>query len=239
MKRFYKLVSVGHRDGGWVIELDGKPVRTPGGLLLKAPIQALADLIAQEWNAQETDILPDTMPLTQLLVTALDRVEPERDTIQAAALAYFDTDLLCYRASDPVELVKREAAARDPWLGWFAQHYGSTLETTTGLIALHHDQRAHTQVENAVRVLDLWAFTVLQMVTSATGSLILALAFVVGPAREEDLMRALYVEEDHKADIYNEDFYGRAPHQEKAMNAVARDLKAGREFLEVLGLKRA
>lgn len=239
MKKFYKLVSTTPKDGGYAIELDGKPVRTPGGKIMLAPAEILATLIAQEWSAQVDDILPDTMPLTQLLVTAIDRVESSRADIQATALGYLDTDLLCYRAEEPEELVRREASARDPWLHWFEKQYDVKLQTTTGLIALHHDENIHTKAADAVRTLDLWAFNVLQMVTAATGSLILALAFVVGPAQEDDLIRALYVEEDHKAEIYNEEFYGRAPHQEKAMNAVTRDLKAGRIFLESLDLKKA
>lgn len=239
MKKFYKSVSTAAQDGGWVVALDGKTVRTPGGLPLKAPAEDLATAIAQEWDAQDTDILPDTMPLTQLLVTALDRVEQERAAIQENLLSYLNTDLLCYRVSEPPELVQRESAARDPWLGWFERHFGEKLGTTTGLIALTHGARAHNLVEHEVRGLDLWSFNVLQVVTAATGSLVLALAFVRGPAEEADLMRALYVEEDYKAAIYNEEFYGRAPQEEKNIKAVMRDLEAGRRFLEIMGLKKA
>lgn len=238
MKKFYKLVSTRAADGGWRIELDGKPVRTPSGAILNAPSETLANLIAQEWIAQDKDILPDTMPLTQLLVTAMDRVRKERPDIQDTVLRYLDTDLLCYRATEPVALVKTEEAARDPWLRWFEKQYGVSLGTTTGLIALRHDDRAHAQAGQVVRALDLWSFTVLQMVVSVTGSLVLALAFVSGHAQDDDLLCALYVEEDYKSDIYNEEFYGRAPHQEKSMQGVARDLKAGRVFLEALGLKK-
>lgn len=238
MKKFYKLVSIRNADHGWAIELDGKPVRTPAGSSLRSPSESLADAIAHEWSSQETDILPETMPLTQLLVTAIDRVDKERDVIQKTVLGYLDTDLLCYRASEPPELVQKETLARDPWLFWFEKQHGVKLGTTRGLMALHHDDAAHAAVDHAVRTLDLWAFTVLQMVTSLTGSLVLALAFVTGPAQEDDLLRALYVEEDYKAEIYNEDFYGRAPHQEKAMQSVGRDLRAGRVFLENLTLKK-
>ncbi|QQG36171.1 MAG: ATP12 chaperone family protein [Micavibrio aeruginosavorus] len=239
MKKFYTLVSTRADQGGWLIELDGKPVRTPSGALLRVPVMALADAVAQEWSRQQQDIVPDTMPLTQIMVTALDRVAREREVMQETTLSYFDTDLLCYRASEPPELVRREGAARDPWLHWFESVYGMALTTTTGLMALHHGKQAHFKARQAVLALDLWAFTVLQMVTALTGSLVLALAFVVGQAQPEDLLRALYVEEDYKADIYDEEFYGRAPHQERAMQGVERDLRAGQVFLEALGLKKA
>lgn len=239
MKKFYTLVSTRADQGGWLVELDGKPVRTPAGALLRVPVAALAEGISREWSGQQQEIVPDTMPLTQITVTAIDRVTRARDDIQETALSYFDTDLLCYRASEPPELVRRESAARDPWLRWMESTYGLTLETTTGLVALRHDEAAHFKARQAVLALDLWAFTVLQMITSLTGSLMLALAFVIGPAQPEDLLRALYVEEDYKADIYDEEFYGRAPHQEKAMQNVERDLRAGQAFLEALGLKKS
>lgn len=238
MKRFYKDVSVVAQGDGWVVALDGKNIRTPGGLPLMAPTEVLAKEIAQEWNEQDTDILPDTMPLTQLLVTAIDRVERERAAIMKNMLGYLNTDLLCYRASEPPALVQREEAARDPWLQWFEGHYGARLETTTGLTALTQDNRAHNMIESEVRNLNLWAFNVLQAVTAATGSLVLALAFVIGPAEESDIMRALYVEEDYKAAIYNEEFYGRAPQEEKNSKTVMRDLVAGRQFLTMMGLKK-
>lgn len=237
MKKFYSLVSIRADQGGWLIELDGKSVRTPAGALLRVPAAALAEAVAYEWSSQQQDIIPDTMPLTQIIVTALDRVMREREAIQDIALSYFDTDLLCYRASEPPALVARETAARDPWLRWFESVYGINLATTTGLVALRHEDLAHFKVRQAVLALDLWAFTVLQMVTSLTGSLVLALAFVCGPAQPDDLLRALYVEEDYKSEIYDETFYGRAPNQEAALHNVARDLSAGSVVLKTLGLK--
>lgn len=238
MKKFFKLVSLKQSQDVWLVELDGKPVRTPSGKLLSIPAKSLAEEIAREWREQGDSILPDTMPLTQILVTGLDRIERDREVIQSSVLRYLDTDLLCYRTEKPDDLAAREAAVRDPWLGWFSRTYNENLQTTTGLMALQHPQSAHAKVMHAVRDLDLWSFTVLQMVTATTGSLVLALAFVVGPAHEDDLLRTVYVEEDYKAAIYNEDFYGRAPNQERVLRDVARDLRASHIFLECLGLKK-
>ena len=77
-------------------------------------------------------------------------------------------------------------------------------------------------------------FTIYQMLVPLTGSAILPLAFVKGQATPEDLYEAANVEENYRAEIYNEDFYGTAPHQEQKHNAMRRDLKAAREFLDFL-----
>ena len=52
-KRFYRAPTSGRRRGRLSGTLDGKPVRTPARRALAAPTGALAERIAEEWNAQE------------------------------------------------------------------------------------------------------------------------------------------------------------------------------------------
>lgn len=234
MRKFYKLVSTRAAQEGWVVELDGKPVKTPSGTVLCAPTQALAELAAAEWAAQVDQIVPDSMPVTQILVTGLDRVAKDRAAMEPPVLAYLDTDLLCYRASEPPELVQRENAARDPGLAWFEKRFGVALFVTNSLSALHQPTDAHDKVREAVTSMPLWKFNILQLVTGLTGSLVLGLAFVERASTVDGCLKALYVEEDHKADIYDEDFYGRAPQTEASIANARRDLEAAQAFLNAL-----
>ncbi|MCB1721910.1 MAG: hypothetical protein KDI11_09165, partial [Alphaproteobacteria bacterium] len=98
MKKFYKLVSVHQDIGGWAVHLDGRPVKTPLKKTLLAPTEALAASIQEEWAAQDETIDPETMPLTQILSTQIDRVSAQRDAMSAELLKFLDTDLICYRA---------------------------------------------------------------------------------------------------------------------------------------------
>ena len=235
MKRFYKMVSVGGDDqNGFVIELDGKPVKTPSGAALNIVTAALAQEIAAEWNAQEDDIDPETMPLTQLYTTAQDRVAAERAHMMPPLMAYLDTDLVCYRTELPQALAERQAAQWDIYIDVFARRYGTTLQTTTGLSALKQDEKAHLAVRDALESLDGLRFTVLQAVTSLSCSLVMALAFINDEASPVQLFDAMHVEESYKAEIYNEDVHGAAPLQEKKQDAARRDLNAARKFLDCL-----
>ena len=112
MKRFYKQVSV--EDGA--ILLDGRPVRTPARAPLVLSSPALADAVADEWRAQGEDIDPRSMPLTGLANAAIDRVAPDPAAFARPLAAYAESDLLCYRADAPEELVERQAGAWDPLL---------------------------------------------------------------------------------------------------------------------------
>lgn len=234
MKRFYKLVSVAHSAAGHAILLDGKPVKTPGKLPLLAPNAAIADALMAEWAAQGETIDPETMPITQIVTTAIDRAIPQRAHITREVLGYLDTDLLCYRADDPPEVAAAQAACWDAALLWFAGRFGVPLATTTGLAALKQPQAAHAAAAEAVDAMDDYRFAAFQMVVSITGSLVLALGFAEGAFEADTLYKAMHVEEDYKAALYNEDFYGRAPHQEKREAGVRRDLDAAEKLISLL-----
>lgn len=234
MKRFYKDVSCETGPEGLEIHLDGKPVKTPAGRLLVPSSAALAERIAAEWRAQGSRIDPETMPLTQILTTARDRVADSRSEIAQNALNYLDTDLLCYRADFPPEIAAAQGRAWDKWLDWFAESYGSALATTTGLAALKQPPAAHAAVKQTVEALDDHRFTIVQMLTAQAGSLILALAFVDGALSPAELFDAIHVEEQCKARLYNEEFYGAAPHEERKRTGLKRDFAAARQFLDAL-----
>ena len=108
-KRFYKAATHRAADGqGFVIELDGKPVRTPGKRLLLLPPIALAEAVAAEWAAQRERIDPATMPLTRLVNSAIDGVATRMEEVSADIVDFAGSDLTCYRAEAPQELVQRQ-----------------------------------------------------------------------------------------------------------------------------------
>ncbi|MBV8169851.1 MAG: ATPase, partial [Alphaproteobacteria bacterium] len=114
MKRLYREVAVIAEADGFGVALDGKTVRTPAGGTLVIPARGLAEAIAEEWSAQDERVVPASMPLMQLMVTALDRVAATRTDAIEQLVRYGETDLLCYRATEPPELVERQVAMWQP-----------------------------------------------------------------------------------------------------------------------------
>jgi len=115
VKRFYKAATVGE----WRrILLDGKPVKTPGRRDLALPSDALAEAIADEWNAVGEQIDPRAMKLSGLANAALDRIAPDPAGFARGLAAYGESDLLCYRAEAPAGLVRRQSESWDPIIAW-------------------------------------------------------------------------------------------------------------------------
>ncbi len=90
------------------------------------PSAALAAAIAAEWDAQQDEIRPATMPLTRLAATAIDRTAAQRDTIVAEIANYAGTDLVCYRADHPPALAARQHAVWQPLIDWAAVRYDAS-----------------------------------------------------------------------------------------------------------------
>lgn len=234
MKKFYTLASSKKSDDGYTIQLDGKTIKTPSGQELVAPTLEMADVIVKEWAAQEDTIKPDTMPLTQILNTAIDRMR-ERETMTTMLLKYLDTDLLCYRAKTPEEIAQRQKQIWDPWLTWFDEHFESPLYTTFDLKAVKQDEDTHKQIWNYIEALDEYYFTILHVVTALSGSIVLALAFLEQEASPEQVFQAMYLEEDYYSELANEELHGKDPHMDKKQISEIADLRAAREFLTLLG----
>lgn len=232
MKRFYNLVSTRKTDEGYAIQLDGKSVKTPMGLDMVAPTESLADAIVLEWAAQEEKVKPETMPLTQILTTAIDKIR-DREAITQSVMRYLDTDLVCYWAKEPEDLAKRQKDVYGRWVKWFDEHYEVPLYTTKKIDAIKQDPEAHKRVWNYIEALDDYYFTVLHIMTSLSGSVVLALAFTEEDITPEELFEASYLEELYRGEIYDEDKHGAAPNEEVERAAFKVDANAAKQFLEL------
>ncbi len=233
MKKFYTLVSTKKTDEGFAIQLDGKSVKTPSGQTLVAPSKPLADAIVQEWAAQDDTIDANSMPLTALLNTAIDRAR-DRETLTKSLLKYLDTDLLCYRVKEPAALAAREKETWDKWLTWFDEHFEVPLDVTFGLDALSQDEEAHDRVWNYLEGLDEYYFAILQVVTSQAGSIVMGLAFVEGEITPDELFDAHWLEEKYYAEIANEAIHGEDPVIAKKQAAMRAEIEAAQRFLDYL-----
>jgi chaperone required for assembly of F1-ATPase len=207
MKKFYQSVAVEARAGGHAVLLDGKPIRTPAGKPLLAPTAALAERIAGEWRGQGERVRPDTMPLTQLLNTAIDRMAEGRVREEAIAeiAGYAATDLVCFRAPHPAALAERQRAVWQPLVDWLAERHGAALAVTESLAAPSQSPAALARIAAAVAAQDALRLAALHHATGALGSVVIALALAEGRLDAEAAFRAAHLDELHQMAEWGED----------------------------------
>lgn len=175
-KRFWKTTEVVENPDGFGVTLDGRPVRTPAKAPLIVPSRALAEGIAAEWDAQEDKVDPRTMPVTRGANAAIDKVTVQHAEVAELLIAYGDSDLLCYRAESPVELIARQADGWDPLLDWLESVYGVRLQVQTGIMPVAQPAEVQQTLGAVVHGMSAFELAAFHDLVSLSGSLVLGLA---------------------------------------------------------------
>ena len=205
-KRFYATASVAKVDDGFAVHLDGKPVRTPGKALLALPTEPAARLVADEFAAQVEVIDPVKMPVLRIVNTAIDGVAATVDEVLEDVLRFATSDMLCYRADTPQALVDRQGRHWDPVLDWARTALGARFNLAEGIV--HVDQPAGSiealRLHLAGRAEPV-RLAALHLMTSLTGSALLALAVESGALEAEAAWLAAHVDEDWQIEQWGQD----------------------------------
>ena len=193
------------QDGGFAILLDGRAVRSPAKTQVVVPTKALADAIAEEWDAQDDAINPATMPVTRTCNSALDKVAAQRAEIIDMLAEYGASDLTCYRADHPEGLVARQAEAWDPLLDWADTRFGARLTPVTGVMFAPQNDSALKLLHAEVAKFSDFELAAFHDLVGLSGSLIIALAAVHKFASMDDLWMRSRVDETWQEEQWGED----------------------------------
>jgi chaperone required for assembly of F1-ATPase len=203
-RRFYQQAGVEEAAGGFRVVLDGRPVRTPARGFLIAPSRQLAGAIAAEWDAQGETIDPATMPLTRLANSIIDGVAATPAPVAADIAKYLGSDLLFYRAEGPERLIERQARLWDPVLAWAHEALGARFVLIQGIVHAAQPKDAVAAVR-AVIPDDPWRLGAVHVITTLTGSALLALALLRGHLTADEAWAAAHVDEDWNMEQWGRD----------------------------------
>lgn len=201
-RRFYKTVAV---TGDLGVALDGRPLKTPMKAPLRLPTRALAEAVAAEWDAQGDKIDAASMVLTKLANTAIDRVAEHRPRIEAEVLDYAGSDLVCYRADRPPDLVQRHAAFWNPVVDWARTELDAPFEVTVGVIHKAQPSSAIAAHGLALASLNDFELAAYHSITTLTGSAIIAMMLARRATVPESAWLAAHVDEDYQIEQWGQD----------------------------------
>ena len=175
-KRFWTKAHATPCEGGFTVHLDARAVKTPAKRALVVPTTAMAEAIASEWDAQHGLVKPQTMPFTRMANSALDKVAAQFAEVAGLLAAYGNSDLLCYRASNPDRLIARQAAAWDPLVQWSADALDAPLIVTQGVVHVDQPTSSQSRLSQLVHGFSPFQLAAVHDLVAISGSLVLALA---------------------------------------------------------------
>ncbi len=204
-RRFWTTAMVVSVEGGYGVHLDARPVRTPLKAPLVLPTAALAEAVAAEWQAQGDTVDPLTMPFTRTANSAIDTVVVQFDVIARMVSEYGGSDLLCYRAEGPAELVALQSDAWNPVLSWATAELGAPLRTTVGIVHVAQPSASLATLHGLVAGLTHFRLAAFHDLVALSGSLVLALAVVRGWIIADEAWRLSRIDENWQISQWGED----------------------------------
>ena len=229
MKRFWKVAAVVAEGAGWGVTLDGKPLRTPARKPLVLPTEPLAQAIAGEWNAAGETVDPREMPLTGIAGAAIDLASPDPEAFAGSLARYGESDLACYRAEAPRELVARQAEKWDRMLAWARRRFDVDFRTTCGIVHVPQPDATVQRLAHSVAALDPFRLAGLSPLVTIGGSLVTALGVLEGAISPQEGWASVTVDEQWQLDQWGGD-----AEAEAALEIRRRDFFAAARFLELL-----
>lgn len=228
MRRFYEQVSITEVEGGYVVLLDQRELKTPAKRPLRLPSSGLAALVASEWERQEEEVRPHTMPHMRLSATATDRVASMFEETVAEFGRYAGSDLLCYRAEGPETLVELQAARWDPLLAWARHRFDVSMEVTSGV--MHVAQPKETQMRLMQAAPDCaFGLTALAHTAALSGSAVIALALSAGHIDARQAFEAACLDE-----LYQQEVWGEDAEQKDRLTNISLELEAMNVYFQAL-----
>ena len=189
MQRFWKDVHLAFEtpsngdDEHFVVQLDRRNLRTPGGAKLAIPADRplLACLIAQEWDEQTQLIKPHSLPLTSLMSRAIDALQDDdrgRKEVQDYLMRYLDTDTVCFFDKEPARLVQLQKERWTPLLEWTRRLLDADVHTATGTLVCRQPDATRAKVERLLAGLPPLDLASLERAVMVSKSMIIGLALI-------------------------------------------------------------
>jgi chaperone required for assembly of F1-ATPase len=205
-RRFFETAGVEEQGGTFVLTLDGRPARTPARRPVAVPTRALGEALAAEWQAQAAVIDPAAMPLTRLVNSAIDGVAPTMAEVAADIAKYAGSDLIVYRAGEPERLVAEQAAVWDPILAWAYEALGARFVLSEGVTFVVQPEAAVAMLRARIaEETSPFRLAALHVMTTLTGSALIALAHAAGRLTAAEAWAAAHVDERFQERVWGED----------------------------------
>ncbi|TPP58410.1 ATP synthase mitochondrial F1 complex assembly factor [Fasciola gigantica] len=188
IKKFYKNVSIAQLTGSgpsgvtYEVQLDQRKLRTPGGKPFLVPHEMLALAVAQEWDSQKDTIKRHSMHLTALCNRVLDfQADVQPQALVSGIMQYADTDTICFRCTEPDDLVELQKKSWDPVLDWVVKRFKVQPMITNGLIGtVTMSEEDRNVINRHFLTYNRWGLIGLQYCVENLKSVFLTLAMVDG-----------------------------------------------------------
>ncbi len=230
MKKFWERVQLKKTDiSSYEIFLDDKILKTPLRKKLIIPNLKIAEEIYKEWNQDIKIIDKDAMIFYGILSTSIDKICGNRKLYIDDILDFIDTDLTCYRAEKPNDLVQWQSKNWDPILLKVEKYINSKINVFRGIMPLKQDQEIHIKITKLLTKFNDLEILVLHRIANITGSVFLSLCIFISDKIKEKAFELSFLDE-----LWQAENWGYEEEASKNRNKINLELNRTIYFLDCL-----
>ena len=211
MKKFWKTVKVKKKScDSYEILLDENALKTPMKKELTIQNTKIAEEIQKEWNQDKNILDTDTMIFYGIISASIDKIINNRISYINDILSFIDTDLICYRAEEPNDLVQWQSKNWDPILLKIEKYINNKVDVFKGIMPSKQKKGIKLKIIKFLTKFSDLEIIVLHRITNITGSVFLSLCIL-----NNDVIKEKAFELSHLDELWQAENWG---YEEEASN---------------------
>jgi len=196
MKKNWKTVQVKEKSiNSYEILLDNNILKTPLKNELIIPNAKIAEEIYKEWNQETKFLNTDDMTFYGIISTSIDKIFGNRKKYIDDVLNFVDTDLICYRANKPIDLVQWQSKNWDPIISKVESYINNKIQVFKGIMPSKQDKEIHIKITSLLTKFSDLEIAVLHRITNITGSIFLTLCVLKNDTVKKNTFKLSYLDE--------------------------------------------
>ena len=196
MKKFWKIVQVKKKlKNSFEILLDKRILKTPMQKNLIFSNYKIAKETALEWDIDEKEINTENMVFYGLISTAIDKICNDKVLYIENVLGFINTDLICYRADGPNELVDLQNSSWNPIISFIKKYIDVEVETFIGVMPSKQSLEIFIRLKTLINSFSDIEISALHRMTNLTGSIFISICILKGDVLKNEVFELSFLDE--------------------------------------------
>ena len=230
MRKFWKTVKVKKKSSNsYEILLDENVLKTPMKKKLTIQNSKIAEEIYKEWNQDKNIIDTDAMIFYGIISTSIDKISNNRILYVNEILNFIDTDLICYRAEEPNDLVQWQSKNWDPILLKVEKYINNKIDVFKGIMPFKQNKAIKFKITKFLTNFSDLEIIALHKITNITGSIFLSLCIL-----NNDIIKEKVFELSHLDELWQAENWGYEEEASKNREKINIELNRLIYFLDCL-----
>ena len=200
MKKFWKIVQVKKKlKNSFEILLDKRILKTPMQKDLIFSNYKIAKETALEWDIDEKEINTENMVFYGLISTAIDKISNDKVSYIENVLGFINTDLICYRADGPNELVDLQNSSWNPIISFIKKYLDVEVKFFTGVMPSKQSFEIFIRLKTLINSFSDIEISALHRMTNLTGSIFISICILKGDVLKNKAFELSFLDELYQA----------------------------------------